>query len=121
MRVLVVDDVAGLRHLVHVSLDNSGSFKVVGEARDGRDAIDKARALRPDLILLDLSMPTMDGMEALPLLLQASPLSKVVCLSSFESERMSPDALQRGAFACLERGMRPENLVAQLRELLGVA
>jgi DNA-binding NarL/FixJ family response regulator len=118
MRVLLVDDLAGLRHMVRASLEATNVFTVVGEAKSSRDAVDKARALKPELVLLDLSMPTINGIEALPLLLQASPRSKVVCLTNPESERMSPDAMQRGAIACLEKEKPPKDLVADLVEVL---
>jgi DNA-binding NarL/FixJ family response regulator len=121
IRVVLVDDVAGLRALVRMALEVDGRFTVVGEAGNGADGIEVSRDLKPDLVLLDLSMPVMDGLEALPQILEASPDSRVVVLTGFESRRVSPMALKRGAVACLEKGITPSGLVESLTELLGVA
>ena len=117
-RVLLVDDMAGLRKLVRMTLESSDRFIVVGEAGDGVEAIERARDLTPDVVLLDLSMPRMDGLEALPLILDASPGSKVIVLTGFESERIASTAVSRGAIACLEKGITPVELVDSLLELL---
>jgi DNA-binding NarL/FixJ family response regulator len=117
-RVLLVDDMAGLRQLVRMTLESSDHFIIVGEAGDGVEAIEQARDLTPDLVLLDLSMPRMDGLEALPLILDASPRSKVIVLTGFESERISSKAVSRGAIACLEKGITPVELVDSLLDLL---
>lgn len=69
-------------------------------------------------MLLDVSMPVMDGMEALPLILEASPKTKVVVLSGFEAERLGPNALELGAAAYLEKGISPANLVKSLLEVM---
>lgn len=118
-RVLLVDDMPGLRRLVRMTLESSDHFIVVGEAGDGVEAVERAGELMPDLVLLDLSMPRMDGLEALPLILDASPQSKVVVLTGFESERIYSTAVERGAIACLEKGITPVEIVDSLLELLG--
>jgi DNA-binding NarL/FixJ family response regulator len=118
-RVLLVDDMPGLRRLVRMTLESSDHFIVVGEAGDGVEAIERAGDLTPDVVLLDLSMPRMDGLEALPLILDVSPLSKVVVLTGFESERIASTAVGRGAIACLEKGITPVELVDSLLDLLG--
>ena len=73
---------------------------------------------KPDLILLDLSMPTLDGLEALPRILEVAPASKVVVLSGFEEARMAPVALKSGAAAYIEKGVPPRRLVQALIEIM---
>jgi len=77
IRLLLVDDSADLRFLVRTAVESRGGFEVVGEAGDGRLAIEVARETAPDVILLDLDMPSMGGLEALPLIRDASPDSKI--------------------------------------------
>jgi signal transduction histidine kinase/ActR/RegA family two-component response regulator len=116
--VVLADDVAALRRLVRISTEASGRFQVVGEATTGLEAIERARELRPDLVLLDLSMPELDGLEALPRVLEASPNSHVVVLSGFNHVRMEPVAKRMGASAYLEKGLEPQGLVQALLDVL---
>ena len=75
--ILVVDDNANIRHLLRVFVETNG-FKVCGEAENGADAIEKAKELRPDLVLLDLTMPIMTGTEAAPILKRMMPQVKII-------------------------------------------
>ena len=120
-RVLVVDDVLEIRFLLREVLALSGRFEVVAEAGDGIQAIEEAGRHKPDLVVLDLSMPRMDGLEALPQILQTSPGSKVVVLSGFEERRLGRVALERGASGYLEKGVHPRNLVEELLRVLEAA
>jgi DNA-binding NarL/FixJ family response regulator len=119
-RVVVADDFADMRHLVKVTLERSGRFEVVAEAENGVEAIDKARELRPDVVVLDLSMPVLSGMEALPEIRDASPDTKIVVLSGFDRSRMEPEALAGGAVGYLEKGLRPTQLVDELLAVAGL-
>lgn len=121
MPVLIVDDVRGLRVLLRLALEESGEFRIVGEAGDGEEAIAKARELQPRLVLLDLAMPRMDGLEALPLLRAASPGSVVVVLSGFAEAAVGRQARDAGAAAFIEKGLVPAQLVARLKETLRAA
>ena len=114
VRTLLVDDVPELRVLLRTSLEDSGSFAVVGEAENGVEAVECAARCKPDLVLLDVSMPRQDGMEALPQILEVSPRSRVVMLSAVEAGRLRRTALERGASAYLEKGIDPERLVEEL-------
>src|SRR5581483_1144694 len=96
-------------------LEGMGGMRVVGEARDGAEGIEGAAATRPDIILLDLSMPTMDGLEALGRIREASPASHVVVLTGFQRHRLEEVALQLGASAFLEKGIAPTQLADALR------
>jgi CheY-like chemotaxis protein len=75
--ILVVDDNANIRHLLRVFVESNG-FKVCGEAENGADAVEKAKQLQPDLVLLDLTMPIMTGTEAAPILKRMLPHVKII-------------------------------------------
>lgn len=113
-RVLIVDDEDTLRSLLRLMLERSGRFEVVGEARDGREAIEMADSLGPDLILLDLSMPRMDGLEALPHLRRLIPTARVVVLSGFAIDSAARAAEQAGAHSYLMKGMSAAALIEAL-------
>lgn len=114
MRLLLVDDHADFRHLLKRVLARDGRWEVVGEAADGAQGVAEARRLQPDFVLLDLSMPVMDGLEALPRLEEACPRARVVVMSGFERERLEPTVLALGAEAYVEKGLRPEEILEAL-------
>jgi DNA-binding NarL/FixJ family response regulator len=103
-RVLIADDVIDLRQLMRMALELAGDFEVVAEAADGRQAITQAEFHQPDLVLLDLSMPVLDGLEALPQIRAVAPDAHVVVLSGFEASKMRDRVLEGGAVAYLEKG-----------------
>jgi DNA-binding NarL/FixJ family response regulator len=116
-RVLVVDDAANLRELLTVLLDVEDDFEVVGTAADGVQALARADALEPDIVLLDLAMPVMDGLQALPALRARLPQARIVIFSGFEHEALAREALAAGADAYIEKGTSVMQLVARLRQL----
>ena len=118
IRVLVADDVPELRTLLRLTLQGQG-FELVGEATDGGEVVKLAISETPEVILLDLAMPGMDGMEAIAELRQCVPDARVVVLSAFATERLRREALQRGAHAYLEKGTDPETLLATVRAAAG--
>jgi len=91
-RVLVVDDSLLMRTVIHNIVSSDDTFEVIGEAVDGLDAIDKAKALRPDLILLDIEMPRLDGLGALKQLRLVSVATVIVVSSA--AQLGSPQALE---------------------------
>ncbi|HEX7168133.1 MAG TPA: response regulator transcription factor [Acidimicrobiales bacterium] len=117
-RVVLADDVGELRALVRLALERSGAFEVVAEAGNGHEAVEATRASQPDLVLLDVSMPVMDGLEALPLIRKVAPRSQVVMLSGFAEERLGDQAREGGATAYLEKGIPPKELVARLIDIM---
>lgn len=117
-RVVLADDVAALRRLVRLTIEASGRFTVEAEAANGVEAVEAARRLQPDLVLLDLSMPEMDGLEALPRVLSVAPRSRVAVFSGFNHVRMAPVALRMGASEYLEKGLQPTELVQRLLRIL---
>lgn len=121
-KVLLVDDVESLRFLYRriFKREAADRYEIVAEAADGRQAIELAKQHQPDLVLLDVSMPVMDGMEALPEIVRASPRAKVVMLSGFSAERLGAQAMERGAAHYLEKGVTPKELVRELDGVLGL-
>jgi DNA-binding NarL/FixJ family response regulator len=118
-RVLVVDDAANLRELLTLLLDTEDDFEVIGTASDGKQALLVADALQPDIVLLDLAMPVMDGMQALPQLRSRLPRAIIVIFSGFEQAPLVDEALAAGADAYLEKGASVTQMVDLLRELRG--
>jgi DNA-binding NarL/FixJ family response regulator len=113
-RILIVDDHPLTRGALAGLLTQNG-FDVVGQAASGEEAITAAAELRPDLILLDLSMPEMDGLTALPLVRAAAPNAEVVVLTASEDEDNLLDAVRSGAAGYLLKSEPPERIVAFLR------
>jgi DNA-binding NarL/FixJ family response regulator len=113
-RILIVDDHPLTRDALSALLTQNG-FDVIGEASGGVEAIAIARELQPDLVLLDLSMPEMDGLTALPLIREASPHSEIVVLTASEDEDNLLGAIRAGAAGYLLKSEPPERIVAFLR------
>ena len=115
IRVLLCDDVPAFRALVRYSLEDADGIEVVGEAGDGHEGVRQARALQPDVVLLDLSMPECDGLEAIPALRAAAPDAAIVALSGFTADRMAQPVIASGAIAYLEKGVALGEIVAAIR------
>jgi DNA-binding NarL/FixJ family response regulator len=116
-RVLVVDDAANLRELLTLLLETEDDFEVVGTARDGEEAVLLAASEQPTIVLLDLAMPVMDGMQALPRLRGILPDSIILVFSAYDQEEMAKESLDSGADAYLEKGSTVTQLVDLLRTL----
>jgi DNA-binding NarL/FixJ family response regulator len=101
--LLLVDDEAGLRRLVRLLVTRDGRMEVVGEAADGHEALDRVDELDPDVVLLDLGLPTLDGLEVLARL-QGRARPKVVVLTGFDDPATHARARELGAAACLVKG-----------------
>ena len=117
IRVFLCDDVQAFRALMRFALEEDEGITVVGEAADGRAGIEGVAALQPDVVLLDLSMPVCDGLEAIPQMLERSPRSKVIALSGFTAERMAGPMLEQGASAYLEKGADLDVIQRTVREV----
>ncbi len=101
--VVVIDDTDDLRQLLALALTRGG-FQVVAEAGDGRAGIETVREHRPDVVLLDLAMPVMDGIEALPAIRRLVPTAKIIVLSGFGAQQMSARAVAVGADGYVQKG-----------------
>jgi DNA-binding NarL/FixJ family response regulator len=115
MRVLLVDDHAVVRHGLGNLLSAAG-IDVVGSLEDGELAADAVRELEPDLVLMDLSMPRMDGIAATRAVLAARPQTKVIILTSFAEHARLHAALEAGAVGYLLKDAEPEEIIRGLRE-----
>jgi len=104
-RILIVDDSPAIRQLLRAQLEPLGRHEIVGEAADGEAAVQAATELQPDIVLLDLAMPRMDGLQALPLIREAVPGVQVIVLSGFDASSMAPHALAAGAVRYVEKGV----------------
>jgi DNA-binding NarL/FixJ family response regulator len=102
--VYLVDDVPELRELIKFGMEEDPGFEVVGEAGDGRSALDGIAETRPAAVLLDLSMPDMDGLEAIPEIRKGLPDVAIIVLSGFSADRMGPPSIERGADGYVEKG-----------------
>jgi diguanylate cyclase (GGDEF)-like protein/PAS domain S-box-containing protein len=116
VRVVLADDRPEMRATVRIALELAGGFEVVGEAGTGADAITVAREQQPDLMLLDVLMPGMTGLEALPHISNVAPDTKVVILTAIDTAVLQADEYQRAA-ATLDKAIGPSKLVKQLEEM----
>jgi DNA-binding NarL/FixJ family response regulator len=116
LSVLIVDDQALVRTGFRMILDGEDDIDVAGEAADGREAIEEAQRLRPDVVLMDVRMPVMDGIEATrQLLADGGNVAKVVMLTTFDMDEYVYDALRAGASGFLLKDVPPEQLVTGIR------
>jgi DNA-binding NarL/FixJ family response regulator len=115
--VFLVDDIPELRELIKFGLEEDPGFEVIGEAGDGRSAIDGVAKTRPAAVLLDLSMPDMSGLEAIPPIREGDPDVAIIVLSGFSADRMGAHVLDRGADAYVEKGTP----IQELREVTRMA
>ncbi len=113
--VLLVDDQALLRMGLRMVIDAEPDLDVVGEASDGAVAVDQVAALAPDVVLMDIRMPGMDGIEATRLLAQDHPSTRVLVLTTFDVDEYAFAALRAGASGFLVKSARPEELVDAIR------
>lgn len=116
--VLIVDDEPDLRLLLRLGLEREPGFTVVGEAADGDAAIALAEEHQPDIVLLDLNMPGLDGRQALGPILVRSPRSMVVILTALRAETEAQRLFETGAFAFVEKGGFEGTLTEDLARLL---
>lgn len=115
IKVLLVDDHVVVRRGLHFFLGTQSDLLLVGEANNGREALDKVAELRPDVVLMDLVMPVMDGIEATQQLKHRHPEIKVIMLTSFsEQDRVIP-AIRAGAVGYLLKDVQPDELVSAIQ------
>ncbi|MFE4720813.1 response regulator transcription factor, partial [Streptomyces sp. NPDC056728] len=113
--VLVVDDQPLQRYGLRMLLDSVPETEVVGEAAHGADAVRKAAGLRPDVVLMDVRMPGMDGIEATRRIVATGDRSRVLVMTTFDLDEYVYAALRAGASGFLLKDARPEELLAGIR------
>ena len=115
IRILVVDDHRMVREGLSVFLEVSDDFELAGEAENGAEALELCERLSPDVVLMDLKMPEMDGVTATRLLRERHPETRVIALTSFEEEGLVQSALQAGAISYLLKNVSAEALGEAIR------
>ncbi len=117
--VLIVDDSEDLRELLSLVIArHADGWRVVGTASEGAQAIREARENQPDLVLLDIAMPVMDGMQALPHIREAAPNAVVVMLSGYPFSTAGQGALNAGAHGYLEKSDLVKGLIPRLERII---
>ncbi|GIP36822.1 chemotaxis protein CheY [Paenibacillus sp. J31TS4] len=117
-RILVVDDAAFMRMMIRDILGKNG-FEVVGEANDGHQAIEKFKELRPDLVTMDITMPEMDGIQALKEIKKVDPNAKVIMCSAMGQQAMVIDAIQAGAKDFIVKPFQADRVLEAIKKTLG--
>jgi DNA-binding NarL/FixJ family response regulator len=117
-RVLIVDDNRIVRSYVHQLFELEPDFELSGEADNGRDAIERAENLKPDLIILDLSMPSMTGLDVAPLLRKSLPDARIILFTVYEGYEVERLASAAGIHAVVSKYQAAPKLIVQARALL---
>ncbi|WP_377469345.1 response regulator [Paenibacillus chartarius] len=116
LRLLLVDDHAIVRQGLHYFLGLQADLEVAGEAANGREAIEQARELQPDVVLMDLIMPELNGIEATSILRQEHPNMKIIVLTTFSDQDYVLSAIKAGANGYLLKDMEPEQIAEAIRQ-----
>lgn len=117
IRVLIVDDHAIVRKGIRALLSESGGFEIVGEVADGQEAVVAAATTQPDVILMDLLMPGMDGIEATRRITSQRPEARILVLTSFAADNKLFPAIKAGALGYLLKDSTPEDLMRAIRQV----
>jgi two-component system NarL family response regulator len=118
IKILLVDDHPLIRRGLGSVIQETPGMRVVGEAMDGMQGIKRARDLSPDLVLMDIFMPTMNGVEATAIILKNHPWMKVMMLTISDSEEDLYNAIKAGASGYLLKNVRPDDLVDAIRQVV---
>jgi DNA-binding NarL/FixJ family response regulator len=115
IRILIVDDQRLMRHGLHTLLELEGDMAVVAEAEDGQTALDQYEAVQPDVVLMDIRMPRLDGVEATRRLRQRWPEARVIILTTFDDDAYVFDGLRAGALGYLLKDVSGQELAEAVR------
>ena len=115
--ILIVDDVAFMRMVIKNILTKEG-YEIAGEASDGKQAVEMYNELKPALVLLDITMPEMDGIEALKKIIAADPSAKVVMCSALGQSSMVIEAIQAGARDYIVKPFQPDRVIEAVQKSL---
>lgn len=117
IRVLIADDHALIREGLRTLITAKPGMELVGEAADGVEAVLQARALQPDVILMDMVMPTKNGLEAIKEIKQENPQARILVLSSFDNDENVFAAIKAGALGYLLKDSSPQQLLQAIRDV----
>ncbi len=120
MKVLIVDDSPIMRKFIRNVLEKNEGFEVVGEAKNGKEAIELVKNLSPDIITLDLTMPVMGGFDAAEEILKFKESSKILLITSVKDEETVAKAKRLGIGYILQKPFSPSSLISTLEEMTGV-
>jgi DNA-binding NarL/FixJ family response regulator len=117
LRIMVVDDHAVVRRGVRALLESQPGWEVAAEASTGREAVDVAKRLQPDIVVMDLSLPELNGLDATQQILKVSPRTEVLVLTMHHSEELARKVLQAGARGYILKSDADESLIAAVESL----
>ncbi len=117
-RLLIVDDHEIFRRGLRALLEPSSEWQICGEAVDGMDAVEQCRSLKPDIVVLDVSMPRLNGLEAARLIIKEKPEPQIVIITQHDSPQIRSAALEAGARAFVTKSAVGSELVSALRSLI---
>ncbi len=117
IRILIVDDHPAFRYGLKMLLSQESGLKVIGEAENSVSALNMAKALNPDIILLDISMPGLNGLQILPRIISAVPNAKIIMLTAFNSDEFLNEAIMAGAYGYLLKSESPTMLIDAIHEV----
>lgn len=116
-KVLIVDDAVVMRMMIKGILSKNG-FEVVGEAQNGAEAVDKYRALMPDLVTMDMVMPEMDGITAVKQIIAGDPNAKIIMCTSMGQQALVVEAIQAGAKSFVTKPFQPPKIIETLQKVM---
>lgn len=117
-RLLIVDDHEIFRRGLRALLEPSSEWQICGEAVDGQDAIEQCKTLKPDIVVLDVSMPRLNGLEAARLITKEKPEPQIVIITQHDSPQIRSAALDAGARAFVTKSAVGSELVSAIRDLI---
>jgi DNA-binding NarL/FixJ family response regulator len=118
VQVFLCDDVAAIRLLLRIAIESDSGLEIAGEAEDGQTAASEIARLQPDVVILDLSMPGLDGLELIPHIRETSAATKILVLSGYSADVMRAPALAAGASRYIEKGGDLDDVRAAIHELV---
>lgn len=119
--MLICDDADAVRRLLRLIIELDPDLRVVGEARDGREAITESTRLEPDVVLLDLSMPGLTGLEALPMIKASVPATRVIVFTGLSGSFIEKEVIDAGADSFLQKGALPTAITGAVKEVYATA
>jgi DNA-binding NarL/FixJ family response regulator len=117
LRILIVDDHEVVRRGLYALLGTQAGWEVVGDAANGPDAVKKVTQIKPDIVIMDITMPVMSGLDATRLIMETAPQTKVLIFTMHHSEQMMQTALEAGARGYVLKSNAASDLIAAIRSL----
>ena len=118
-KILIADDLSFMRMIQKEILSERG-YTIVGEATDGREAVEKFKTLKPDLVLLDITMPNMNGLEAMRRIFALEPKAKVIMCSALGQQNLIVEAIKAGVKDFIVKPFKPERILSAIEKALKV-